>query len=29
VNPKITDILDECGLYDEWIDPGTIGVYDA
>lgn len=29
VNPKITDILDENGLFDEWINPGMIGVYDA
>jgi len=29
VNPEITKVLDKCGLFAEWINPGELGVYEA
>ena len=29
VNPKIDEVLSQCGLYCEWINAGELGVYEA
>lgn len=29
IRQDVIEILDKSGLYAEWIDPGTVGIYDA
>lgn len=29
IRQDVIDILNKNGLYAEWIDPGTVGIYDA